>query len=203
MDEGAGAARLEAMVAEAHRRFDAVNAEDPRSIEVDGVARPRELAQAEWLEAWVHRVVPTPSLALRLAARCQHLGRFRIPRDEYPRDRAGSLTWRRDLARMHAELAGAILAELGFDAATRDAVRRINLKKAIKQDDEVQAMEDALCLSFLEHDFVPFIDDYDDAKVIDIVRKTWAKMSERGHELAIRLPLSGRARELVERALSA
>jgi hypothetical protein len=194
--------RLEAMVAEAHRRFDALNAEDPRSVEPDGAARPRELVHAEWLEAWVHRVVPAPSLALRLAARCQHLARFRIPRDDYPRDRAGYLTWRRDLARMHADLAGEILAELGFDVATREAVRRINLKKTIKQDAEVQAMEDALCLSFLEHDFVPFIDDYDDAKVIGIVRKTWAKMSERGHELALELPLSGRARNLVERALS-
>jgi hypothetical protein len=195
--------KLEEMVAEAHRRFDAVNAEDARILEVDGVARPRELVQADRLEAWVHRVVPEPSLPLRLAARCQHLARFRIPRAEYPEGRVGYLTWRRDLAQMHAELAEAILVDVGFDEATREAVKRINLKKTIKQHAEVQAMEDALCLAFLEHELVPFIDDYEDEKIVDILRKSWAKMSERGHTLALGLPLSGRALSLVERALSA
>jgi hypothetical protein len=194
---------LESMVTEAHRRFDAVNAEDPRTVEVDGEARPRELVAADRLEAWVHRVAPGPSLPLRLAARCQHLARFRVPRGDYPEGRVGYLTWRRDLAKMHAALAEEILADVGFDEATRAAVQRINLKKAIKSDEEVQAMEDALCLSFLEHDFVPFIDDYEDAKVIEILRKSWAKMSERGHALALALPLSGRALSLVQRALAA
>jgi hypothetical protein len=194
---------VEAMVVEAHRRFDDMNARDPRSLEVDGIARPRELVQAERLEAWVHRVVPEPSLALRLAARCQHLARFRIPRGDYPDGRVGYLTWRRDLAKMHAELACEILEDVGFDEETREAVKRINLKKALKQDEDVQAMEDALCLAFLEHELVPFIDDYPDEKVIDILRKSWAKMSERGHALALRLPLSGRAERLVGLALAA
>ncbi len=192
----------ESMIREAHRRFDAINAEDPRTVEVDGVTKPRELAKADELEAWLHRVDPSPSVALRLAARCQHLGRFRIPRSEYPEGREGYLRWRRRLAEMHAELAGAILADVGFDEETRAAVERINLKRSLKRDPEVQTMEDALCLAFLAHDFVPFIDDYDDEKVIDILRKTWAKMSPRGHELALGLPLSGRAKSLVERALS-
>lgn len=193
---------LEGRIAEAHRRFDAINAEDPRTLEVEGVARPRELVQADRLEAWVHRVVPEPSLPLRLASRCQHLGRFRIPRAEYPAGRAGYLTWRRDLSRMHAALAGEILEELGFSAEVREAVARINTKKALKHDPDVQAMEDALCLAFLEHELAPFIDDYDDDKVIDILRKSWAKMSARGHSLALGLRLEGRAKSLVTRAIA-
>src|SRR5690554_2193627 len=103
---------------------------------------------------------------------------------------------------MHQELTDGILKELGFDEEVREAVARIQLKKALKRDPEVQTMEDALCLAFLRHEFVPFIEDYDDEKVINILRKTWPKMSPRGHEHALKLPLSGRALDLVQRALS-
>src|SRR5690606_10854874 len=125
---------LEEMIREAHRRFDALNAEDPRTLSVDGVARPRELLQADRLEAWLHRVVPTPSVPQRLAARCQHLARFRIPRADYPEGRVGYLTWRRELAQMHARLATEILEAVGFDEPTREAVQRILLKRDLHRD---------------------------------------------------------------------
>lgn len=194
---------LETLLNEAHRRFDALNSEDPRTLDFEGVTRPRELVRADWLEAALYEIEPSPSLALRIAARSQHLARFRVPRSDYPPGREAYLRWRRDLAKMHQELTGAILEELGFDAAVREAVARIQLKKALKRDAEVQTMEDALCLAFLRHEFVPFIEDYDDEKVIGILRKTWPKMSPRGQEHALKLPLNGRALKLVQRALSA
>lgn len=182
-------------------RFDEINALDPTSITVDGRTAPRELVQADRLEVWVHRVTREPSLALRVAARCQHLGRFRVPRSDYPEGRIGYLKWRKDLARQQADTAAEILSAEGADAELLEDVRAIQTKQGLRTVADVQAMEDALCLAFLEHEFVPFIDKYDDDKIVDIVRKTWGKMSARGHELALGLSLSGRALALVQRAL--
>ncbi len=191
----------DALFLAARARFDALNSLDPELIGEVGLLRPKELVQAERLEAWVLRLVLEPSLALRLAARCQHLGRFRMPRSVYPEGRVAYLTWRKDLARLHAQSAQEILEQVGADPVLVAAVREINLKQDLKGKPDVQAMEDALCLSFLEHEFVPFVDRHEDDKVVDIVQKTWRKMSERGHALALTLPLHGRALELIQRAL--
>lgn len=192
---------LEEQVAEAIRRFNALNATDPRQVSVDGTLRPYELLQAERVESWLLRLVPDPSPALRLAARCQHLLRFRVPRDNYPRDRVGYLKWRKDLARYHADEAEKVLVELGIDPAIRAQVRKIQLKQELKEDPETQAMEDALCLAFLEFELEDFAKKHEDDKVIDIIQKTWRKMSPRGHSLALGLPLTERSARLVTEAL--
>ena len=189
------------LIASAHARFDLINSEDPNTVEVNGVARPRELLFAERLEAWVRKVDPTASDALLLASRCQHIKRWAFPRAEYPQGRVGYLKWRKDLTHKHAEIAATVMSELGITADTIAQVRAINLKEGLKTNPDSQAMEDALCLSFLEHEFAEFSAKYDDDKVIDIVQKTWRKMSPRGHELALTLPLQGRAKDLVGRAL--
>ncbi len=183
-------------------RFDALNAEDPERLEIDGISRPRELVQAERLERWVLRLAPNASLPLRLAARSQHLQRWSIPRSDYPEGRIGYLKWRKDLAHFHATRAGEVLRELGFEQEILDAVRAIHLKQGLKTNPETQLMEDALCLSFLEHEFDAFAAKYDDDKVIDIVRKTWRKMSATAQAEALRLPLSERALALVQKALA-
>jgi hypothetical protein len=193
----------ETLLKEATARFDAINAADPNRMDVAGRLRPRELVQAERLEAWVYRVVDEPSLALRLAARCQHLARFELPRSHYPEGRVGYLSWRKELSRRHTEKACAVLEELGAPADLIAAVRAITSKQNLRGNPDGQAMEDALCLAFLEHEFVPFIERWDDDTVVGIVQKTWLKMSEHGRELAKTLVLEGRARQLVERALSA
>jgi hypothetical protein len=190
------------MIEQAVERFDAMNARDPNPLVVDGVSRPRELVQAERLEAWVKKLAPDASVALRLAARCQHLCRWEIPRASYEEGRVGYLKWRKELARHHADLAAGVLGELGFTADTLAAVRRINLKQGLKNEADTQAMEDALCLAFLEHEFAEFAPKYEDAKVIDIVQKTWRKMSPRAHELALGLPFAPETLALVSRALS-
>lgn len=172
-------------------------------MSVAGVNRPRALVEAERLSAWVLRLDPNASVALRLAARCQHLERWTIPRESYPPGRVGYLTWRTELARFHARRAGEILSEVGCDQATIQAVQRINLKQNLKSNPDSQTMEDALCLVFLEHDFDAFLAKYPDrSKAVEILRKTWKKMSARGHEAALALPLSPQARELVGEALS-
>lgn len=182
------------------RAFQAVSAGDPEHLN-DG--RPRELVQAEHLAAWIDRLEPNASEALRLAAHCQHLGRYLVPRSTYPEGRIGYLKWRSDLAKGHAQRSAEILAEAGYDQATIDAVQRINLKQQMRLHPDVQTMEDALCLTFLEHEFAEFADKHDDQKLIEILAKTWRKMSPRAREAALALPLGGRPAELVARALAA
>jgi hypothetical protein len=170
---------------------------------VDGVARPRLLVQAERLASWVERLEPHASEALRLAAHCQHLERWKIARTEFPDGRAGYLQWRTRLGRFHAERARDILNEVGYDEPTIRAVETIVTKLHLRSSPDSQTMEDALCLVFLEHEFDAFMQKYpDESKAVDILQKTWKKMSARGHSAALELPLSAVAKALVGRALS-
>jgi hypothetical protein len=186
--------------------FDRENARDPNHV-VDGgdggVPRPRELVDAERLSRWVARLAPDASEALRLAAHCQHIRRWEIPRSSYPEGRIGYLEWRKSLSRFHADRASEILRAAGYDDRTLERVRLINQKKGLKLDADVQTMEDALCLTFLEHELEEFAAKHTEDKLIDILQKTWRKMSERGHAEALGLPMSPSVRALVERALGA
>jgi hypothetical protein len=183
--------------------FDELNAADPvREIE-GGSERPRLLLQAERLSAWVHRLDPHASEALRLAARCQHLERWKIPRTDFPEGRVGYLKWRTKLGQFHAARAAEVLRSVGYDEELVARVDRIVRKQGITTDGDAQTMEDALCLVFLEHEFDAFMQKYpDEDKAVDILQKTWAKMSARGHDAALTLPLGDAAKALVARALA-
>jgi hypothetical protein len=184
------------------RAFDAANADDPETVVFEGARRPREVVYAILMTRWLERVAPDASLPLKLAARCQHIRRFEVPRSDFPMDRVGYLKWRTELKHRHARIAGDILASLGYDDATIARVQALVRKERLKHDPEVQALEDVVCLVFLENYFADFAARHDPDKVVDIVRKTWTKMSERGHALALSLALPPAARALVERALS-
>ena len=174
--------------------FDALHRRDPE--------HPRALLEAERLSDRVERLEPSASVALRLAARCQHLERWTIARESYEPGRVGYLKWRKDLARFHADRAAEVLRGVGYDEDTIQAVRRINLKQDLKQSPDTQTMEDALCLVFLEYELEAILDKYPgEDKAVDILQKTWRKMSERGHAAALALELSPRGAALVGRAL--
>jgi hypothetical protein len=182
--------------------FDQANGEDPRTLLSDGAPRPRELVHAERLSQWVQRLEPQASEVLLLAARCQHIRRWQIPRESYPSGRVGYLQWRTQLARFHADTAAQLLAEAGYEQSTIDAVRRINLKQNLRSSSDMIVMEDALCLSFLQFELDEFIAKYPAEKVIEVLQKTWQKMSPRAHEIALSLPLSSAGLLLVKRALA-
>jgi hypothetical protein len=182
--------------------FRAENARDPNRIQDGGELRPKELVDAERLAAWVHELEPHASEPLTLASHCQHLRRWELPRSEYEPGRIGYLKWRKALSRFHADRAGEILSGLGYGAETLAAVRQINLKQGMQDNPDVQTMEDALCLAFLEHELGEFAGKHPDDKLIDIIARTWGKMSERARRLALELPLDGRVAELVGQALA-
>lgn len=183
------------------RRFDEENSRDPNSIAVDGSAQPRELLYAQWLTDWVLKLSPDASEQLRLAARCQHLCRWMIPRESYPMTRAGYLKWREDLKRFHAQRAGEILREAGYPDETIRRVQELNLKKNFPNDLESRVLEDALCLVFLQHQFADLAAKTADDKMITALQKSWKKMTPAAHAEALKLPYSAREKDLIERAL--
>lgn len=181
--------------------MDAENARDPHS-ELDGsVARPGELVYAERLSAWVEKLEPDASEVLRLAARCQHLCRWQVPRSTYPMDRAGYLRWREDLKKFHAKKAGEILREAGYDETVIEKVQALNLKKNFPTDPEARVIEDALCLMFFEHQFADIAREQPEEKVIGILRKTWKKMTPKAREIALGMKLGPREQVLVKKAV--
>jgi Domain of unknown function (DUF4202) len=182
--------------------FDRANAEDPHTILTNGEQRPRELVHAEHLSAWVARLEPNASEPLLLAARCQHIRRWQIPRASFPTGRVGYLQWRTQLARFHAQTAAQLLEECGYGPELIDAVRRLNLKQNLRSSADMAALEDALCLSFLEFELDEFIAKYPTEKVLEVIQKTWQKMTERGHDAALKLPFSAAGLEVVTRALA-
>jgi len=193
----ANAARFDAAL----RRFDEENARDPNSETVASVAHPRELLYAQWLTAWVLKLNSNASEELRLAARCQHLCRWKIPRDSYPMDRPGYLKWRADLKRFHAARAGEILREVGYPESVITRVQNLNLKKNFPGDPESCVLEDALCLVFLQHQLADFAAKTADDKVITALQKSWKKMTPAAHAEALKLPYTPHEKVLIDAAL--
>jgi hypothetical protein len=176
-------------------RFEAAHQEDPRSIVVAGVSTPWSVHYHRRLIHWVLFFDPDASTPLRLAAACQHIRRWRIPRSDYDAGRRGYRRWRSELAKMHAEIARELLAELGYDEATLSRVESLLHKIGLGRDPEAQVFEDAICMVFFENELADLADKHDDAKIVDILRRTWVKMSSAGRRAAL-----GLARELPERA---
>jgi hypothetical protein len=183
------------------RRFDEENSRDPNMASAGGTPQPRELIYARWLSDWVLKLRPDASEELRLAARCQHLCRWMSPRESYPMTRAGYLRWREDLKKFHAEKAGTILREVGYPEEAVGRVQSFNLKKDLSNDPEVQVLEDALCLVFLERQFADLATKSTDEKMINALQKSWKKMSASGQAFALKLSYGAREKELLERAL--
>ena len=178
--------------------IDAVHAQDP---EKEG-GQPKELRYAQRMSAWLAKLAPESSEALQLAVRCQHLRRWAIPRSAYPEGKIGYLRWRKEESLAHASLAGEILGQAGYGADAVKHVQSLIKKERIKHDAEAQALEDVTCLVFLEYELAPFAAKHPDDKVVDILRKTWPKMSPQGRQAALALALAPSLRKLVEEALA-
>jgi hypothetical protein len=182
--------------------IDEANADDPHSIEVRGEVRPKELAHADLMTEWVARLDPDATEAQLLAARAHHLRRWSLPRAEYPEGRAGYLRWRTALRKQHAADVARLLEGVGYDAETVERVRAIVNKEHLGTDPAVQTHEDALCLVFLETQLAETADRLGDDKIVEVIRKTVAKMSPQALALVDELPLRDGDRVLVGRALA-
>jgi hypothetical protein len=190
---------FEARFQQVLRRFDDENARDPNLVTIAGTALPRELFYAQRLTEWVLRLSPEASEALRLAARCQHICRWMIPRNSHPMTRAGYLRWREELKSFHAQKSTEILREAGYPEEMIARVRELNLKKNLGKDPECQVLEDALCLVTLQYQLGDLMDKTEPDKMVAILQKTWKKMSPAGRKEALGLSFSERERELISK----
>ena len=183
-------------------RMDALNRADPNRETVAGQDYPKELLYAERMSAWLARLAPEASEALRLAVRSQHIGRWIIPRSNYSMDRRGYHQWRTELARFHAATVRGILLEVGYDEGIIVRAEQLLQKINLKTDPEAQLLEDTACLVFLEHYFSAFAQKHDEQKLITIVQKAWKKMSAQAQQTALTLKFAAADQAVIEKALS-
>lgn len=171
--------------------FDAANAQDPNQEE----GQPKELLYAQRMTEMIGRFAPDASEVAQLAVRAQHIQRWTVPRSNYPLGKPGYFAWRTGLYRFHAETAGALMQQAGYDAAMIEQVKAAVGKQGIKTNPDTQMLEDVTSLVFLEHYMLGFAGqhaEYSEDKWLDIIRKTWKKMSGEARAFAtsggIKLP---------------
>lgn len=187
--------------------IDRANAADPHQERVGGEWLPKELAYSQHMTRWLFALEPQPSERMQIACRAQHIERWTMPRTEFPEGRKAYYQWRQACGRMHGQRAAQIMSECGYPEQECERVEIILTKRQLRQDDDTQLLEDVACMVFLERYFADFYEekaDYDREKWLRIVRRTWGKMSPRGHEAALKLATSLPAHllELLQEALA-
>ena len=174
---------------------------DPQQEITEGDSFPKEYLYTLRLVGWLKKINPSPSDELLIAAHGQHLYRWRIPRSTYPMDRGGYLMWRKKLLRLHAEETAKILSEDGFSEAFINRVRQLILKDNLTEDPEVQCLEDAINLSFIQYYMMPFAPKYEKPKLLDITLKVLRKMTPEAIQTAMTISMPDSQRELITEAL--
>ncbi len=168
--------------------IDAANSADPNQVSVDGKEWPKELLYSERMSDMLKRYRPDADDAMKLAIRAQHIERWKSPRNAYPMDRIGYLKWRKDLYKIQANTAAELLQQAGYGDEEIERVRSAVAKKNIKGNPDTQLLEDVTDLCFMEHYMLEFVDkhpDYSEEKWIEIIQKTWHKMSDNAHQFAL------------------
>lgn len=188
-------------------KIDGANCADPNRETVDGESLPREYAYSQHMTRWLFALESEPSERMQIACRAQHIERWTIPRSDYPEGRKAYYQWRQACGRMHGRRAAEIMADCGYEAAECEKVETILTKRELRQDADTQLLEDVACMVFLERYFADFYEEkayYDREKWLRIVRRTWGKMSPRGHEAALKLAegMPAHLLELLQEALA-
>jgi uncharacterized protein DUF4202 len=170
--------------------IDQANKGDPNQEQVDGQWLPKEYAYSLHMTRWLFELEPMPSPRMQVACRAQHIERWTMPRSDFPEGRKAYYQWRQACGRMHGRRAAEIMEQCGFPEDECQRVETILTKRELRQDEDTQLLEDVACMVFLERYFADFYEqkvDYDREKWLRIVRRTWGKMSHRGHEAALKL----------------
>ncbi|MCJ1443483.1 MAG: hypothetical protein MMC23_003981 [Stictis urceolatum] len=182
--------------------IDNAHSQDPNQQSTSGGSIPHELHYARKMTAYLEQHTSDPSPALQLAIRAQHLRRWEVPRSSYPATRAGYLTWRAGLKSRMSEQAASLCRQAGVDEGTCLRVGRLIKKEGLnKGEEEAQALEDIACLVFLDEQFEDFRREHNEEKIVNILRKTWGKMGDKGRQMALNMQMDDKSQELVKKAL--
>lgn len=186
--------------------FDQLNAQDPNRDTHNNNQVPKELLYSQRMTARLAVFNPSASELLKLAAHAQHIQRWKSPRSDYPEGRSGYMLWRKELGAFHADVATSIMRKHQYSDNDCERVAELLQKKNLKRDDDVQCLEDVICLVFIEFYLLNFVhkysDSYSEEKLFKIVQKTWKKMSPIGQASALELPLDSNLLTLIKRALN-
>lgn len=180
--------------------FDAYNENDPNKEEYNGKVFSKEVLYAYRMTERLNQFAPDASEYVKLAARCQHIGRWEIIRDHFPMDKKGYLQWRNQEKIHHAKVADEILKTCQHDSETIDKVKFLVLKKELFTNTDTQLLEDVICLVFIEFYIETFAAKHDDDKVVDIIKKTLKKMSSKGIDAALKISVSKKIASLIQQA---
>jgi len=184
----------------AMEQFDAYNANDPHQEEFNGTRYPKELLYGRRMSERLVLFAPEAPEYLRLAARCQHIGRWEIPRDSYPMDRAGYLKWRSTLKVHHTKIASEILKNCMYDDSVIEKVNFLLLKKELNRNVDTQLLEDVICLVFIQYYLDEFAAKHEPEKVVSILAKTMKKMSPKAISEVAKIPISEEIKRLIREA---
>ena len=190
------------------KMMDTANSEDPNIETAEGKEWPKELLYSHRMAEMLERYKPMADHVIQLGIRGQHMLRWKSPRDAYSMDRKGYHQWRTALYKFHADSVADLMAKAGFDEESLERVRQAVGKKGIKTNEDTQLLEDVAALVFIEHYMLAFAEkhpEYDEAKWIDIIRKTWRKMTDDAHEFALsgKLVLPEPLIPLIQKSLAA
>ncbi|KAL1798832.1 hypothetical protein ACET3X_002869 [Alternaria dauci] len=182
--------------------IDAAHALDPNKITINNTEVPYELHYAQKCTSYLEKRAPDASEPLRIAIRAQHFRRWEVPRSSYPMTRPGYHAWRTYLKKRQAELVDQICLDAGYSKEDSETVGSLIRKEDLKVNEETMVLEDVACLVFLDDQFEAFEKEHDEDKIVRILQKTWGKMTDQGHELALKIPMGERPMELVKKALA-
>lgn len=182
--------------------IDQANRADPHQELAGGQPQPKEWLYGQRMSQMLESFKPGASDHLKIAARAQHIERWKSPRANYPEGRSGYKKWRAELGLFHAQRTGELMREAGYPDPDTDRVKYLLQKRSLKTDAESQCLEDVVCLVFLQFYFDAFAAKHTENKLLEIIQKTWKKMSSQGQTAALQLPLSATARALVKKALA-
>lgn len=183
-------------------KIDEANARDPNREIVDGAPVGKELLYSVRMTQTLNELFPDASEHLQIAARAQHIERWTSPRSDYPAGRSGYKKWRSQLMLFHAGRAAELMIESGYTQSDVDRVKYLIQKRGLNRDSETQRLEDVICIVFIKYYLKDFAKQHPEDKLIDIVQKTWGKMSPAGREHALKLDLEPGMQSLISRALS-
>jgi hypothetical protein len=182
--------------------FDFANAQDPNKVSYQGREYPKELLYAQRMTEALNDFEPNASEHVQLAARAQHIERWLSPRSNYPEGRSAYKKWRSELALFHAQRAGELMMSVGYTDDDIDRVKHLVQKRQLKRDSETQLLEDVICLVFLKYYLDAFATQHEEAKLIDIIRKTWGKMSDQGHSVALKIAFTQETAKIIKKSLN-
>jgi len=182
--------------------IDLVNSHDPNCETYEGKSYPKEVLYSRRMTGWLFKICEKPSEELEIATRAQHIARWTIPRSDFADGTAGYHQWRSTLAKFHAQKISDILNTLGYETEFITRVKSIVQKEGLKSNSDAQTLEDCACLVFLENHFTDLSKKQEEDKMVEIVRKTWLKMSPKAQQLALGLNLSEDNLKIISKALT-